>query len=460
MSETIINLTAGNLGSAVVNVTTGKGSTKYDLDFGKEFRTKYSVNFGDRGPTGPNEITTATATNLTGFIYGDGTNVAGAQAASTWTDPNTLAQRDEFGNLYCQVLTATSNLVLNEPNYLGSHIFSSLATSTLHINIPDASGYVALTTNATGSASNIEIYAKAATTLAKGAVVYVSGASGANKLISPAQASTEGLSSKTIGVTIQALATNAFGYVMTEGDLTGLGINLGHGHGVVEGDPIWLSPDTAGGMVFGLSNKPSAPYHMVFVGYVTRINGNTLDSIYVKIQNGFELQELHNVAISNPQNNQTITYDTSLNLWVNKSNSFAAITEQLWSSSSQNYLTIATLTLPVGVWNFDAIASMFGSTTGNMRTRISSNANIRVGLMDYYGAANAVTNGVSIVSDAINSIERENTTTIQFRRHLTGVIEVYVGTTEIYLQIAQITTDPANSVSARKRSHMMARRIE
>lgn len=308
------------MSNTILNITTGEGSTRY------------SVNFGDRGPagpqgeqgdqgiqgeTGPNEITTATATDLTGFIYGDGTNVAGSQAASTWTDPNTLAQRDEFGNLYCQVLTATSNLVLNEPNYLGSHIFSSLATSTLHINIPDASGYIALTTNATGSASNIEIYAKAATTLAKGAVVYISGASGANKLISPAQASTEGLSSKTIGVTIQALATNAFGYVMTEGDLTGLGIDLGSGHGVVEGDPIWLSPTTAGGMVFGVANKPSAPDHMVFIGYVLKINGNTLDEIYVKIQNGFELQELHNVAISSPTNGQVITYNSTTGLWVN-----------------------------------------------------------------------------------------------------------------------------------------------
>jgi hypothetical protein len=303
------------MSNTILNITTGEGSTRY------------SVNFGDRGPagpqgeqgiqgiqgeTGPNEITTATATDLTGFIYGDGTNVAGATQATYLSDGNTLVLRDLNGESYFTAIVAEQSLNLSY-----NMTITTDATTARGAVFPDASGYVALTTNATGSASNIEIYAKAATTLTKGAVVYISGASGANKLISPAQASTEGLSSKTIGVTIQSLATNAFGYVMTEGDLTGLGINLGSGHGVVEGDPIWLSPTTAGGMVFGVANKPSAPDHMVFIGYVLKINGNTLDEIYVKIQNGFELQELHNVAILSPTNGQVISYNSTTGLWAN-----------------------------------------------------------------------------------------------------------------------------------------------
>lgn len=230
---------------------------------------------GDVGPAGPNEITTATETNLTGYIYGNGTNVAGSTTASTTASPNTLALRDANGKL---------------------------------------------------TASDLEIYVKAATTIPKGAVVYISGASGNNKIISLAQANTEALSSKTIGVAIQALATNGFGYVITEGDITGLGISLGSGHGVVEGDPIWLSPTVAGGMVFKVANKPSAPNHMVFVGYVTKINGNTLDSIYVKIQNGFELEELHNVAISSPTTGQVIAYNATTGLWSNQSQAASTIT--------------------------------------------------------------------------------------------------------------------------------------
>jgi hypothetical protein len=222
---------------------------------------------GEIGPAGPNTVTTSTSTNLTGYIYGNGTNIAGATLASTLPDPNTLALRDANGKL---------------------------------------------------TSSDVEVYVKATTTIAKGAVVYISGASGANKLISLAQANSESMSSKTIGVSKQALANNAFGYVVTEGDLTGLGISLGSGHGVVEGDPIWLSPTVAGGMVFKVANKPSAPNHMVFIGYVTKINGNTLDSIYVKIQNGFELQELHNVAINGVADGQVLTYDSSTSLWKNE----------------------------------------------------------------------------------------------------------------------------------------------
>lgn len=214
---------------------------------------------------GPNLITDSTQTTLEGFLYGEGGDVK-ARLGSTGVAANTVAIRSANGSL---------------------------------------------------TASNIEIYAKAATAITKGAVVYISGAAGENKIISPAIASSEATSSKTIGVAIQSLAQNGFGYVLTEGDITGLGIALTSGHGIVEGDPIWLSPTVAGGMVFKVANKPAAPNHMVFIGYVTKVDGNTLNGIYVKVQNGFELEELHNVQISSPSNNQVLSYDSVNGLWKN-----------------------------------------------------------------------------------------------------------------------------------------------
>jgi hypothetical protein len=151
-----------------------------------------------------------------------------------------------------------------------------------------------------------------------GQAVYISGASGANKLVTLAQANIESTSSKTLGIALQNIAANGFGYVVTEGDLTGLSINLGSGHGIAEGDPIWLSPTTAGGLLFGLANQPTAPNHLVSLGYVTRITGNTLVDIFVKVQNGFELDELHDVAISNLSNGQVLTWENSTQLWKNK----------------------------------------------------------------------------------------------------------------------------------------------
>ena len=40
-------------------------------------------------------------------------------------------------------------------------------------------------------------------------------------------------------------------------------------------------------------------------------------TIFVKPQNGYELEELHNVLITNPQNGQVLKYNSTLGLWVN-----------------------------------------------------------------------------------------------------------------------------------------------
>jgi len=178
----------------------------------------------------------------------------------------------------------------------------------------DEDGTLALTDNINGSPDRIEIYVKCAEVggVTTGQAVYISGASGGNKLITKALASGESTSSKTIGLVMQNLAHNGFGYVVTEGRIE---VSLAAGT-AAEGDPVWLSPTTAGGLVYGLANKPSAPNHMVFLGYITRINGGTIAQIYVKVQNGFELEELHNVAISSPATSHTIFWNGSR--WANR----------------------------------------------------------------------------------------------------------------------------------------------
>jgi hypothetical protein len=52
---------------------------------------------GAAGPTGPNTITTSTTTALNGYIYGNGTTVAGATAATSAATANTLVLRDAQG---------------------------------------------------------------------------------------------------------------------------------------------------------------------------------------------------------------------------------------------------------------------------------------------------------------------------------------------------------------------------
>lgn len=146
-------------------------------------------------------------------------------------------------------------------------------------------------------------------TLPKGAAVYTSGANGTNILVKGAIATSDATSATVLGLLDQSLATNAQGYVVTEGLVTGIDTSA-----AVAGDPVWLSPTVIGGLTFGLANKPHAPYHLVYLGVVTRahaVNGE----INVHMLNGWELEELHNVSALSPTTGDTIVYNASTSLW-------------------------------------------------------------------------------------------------------------------------------------------------
>lgn len=157
--------------------------------------------------------------------------------------------------------------------------------------------------------SQVKHRVKAGVALTKGQAVYVTSADGTNMIVGKASNATEATSSKTMGLVMQDLALNGQGYVITEGLLSGLDTLS-----ATQGDPVWLGTD--GGLLFGLANKPVAPAHLVFIGIVTRVNQNN-GEIWVKVQNGFELKELHDVLITNPTNGQALAYDEVSGLWIN-----------------------------------------------------------------------------------------------------------------------------------------------
>jgi hypothetical protein len=143
--------------------------------------------------------------------------------------------------------------------------------------------------------------------IAKGQAVYVSGADGTNMIVSKASNATEAKSSKTLGLLEAGGSTNSKVKVITEGLLSGLNTSS-----ATIGDPVWLGVD--GNLIYGLVNKPKAPQHLVSLGIVTRVNNNN-GEIFVKPQNGFELNEIHDVQINTLQNNDVLTYESSSGLW-------------------------------------------------------------------------------------------------------------------------------------------------
>ena len=151
------------------------------------------------------------------------------------------------------------------------------------------------------------------TFIAKGTPVYSTGSDGTNILVGKASNDTEATSSKTMGLMQSDITTTGStqtGFVISEGLLGGLNTA-----GTTAGDPVWLGVN--GNLIYGLINKPSAPAHLVFIGIVTKVSAGN-GEIFVKVQNGFELEELHNVDLKTtiPINGHILGFDGTL--WVNK----------------------------------------------------------------------------------------------------------------------------------------------
>jgi hypothetical protein len=161
-----------------------------------------------------------------------------------------------------------------------------------------------------GVTSKVQHQVKAGVAINKGQAVYVTGADGTNMIVGLASNATEATSSKTMGLLNATVSANGFADVITEGLLAGLDTST-----AVAGNPVWLG--TGGNLIYGLANKPYAPSHLVFIGIVTRVNANN-GEIFVKVQNGFELDELHDVDLktTTPINGHLLGFNGTL--WVNK----------------------------------------------------------------------------------------------------------------------------------------------
>lgn len=141
------------------------------------------------------------------------------------------------------------------------------------------------------------------TTLTTGTVVYLFGATGDHATVKRADKSSDTTSSKTIGVAGANITASNNGPIVTRGYVDGIDLSVGY----TAGDILWLGDDGA-----FTKTKATAPDHLVFVGVVVRATNNGI--IYVACQNGYELDELHNVSLPSPNSGDFLKYNGSL--WV------------------------------------------------------------------------------------------------------------------------------------------------
>jgi nitrogen fixation protein len=173
--------------------------------------------------------------------------------------------------------------------------------------------------------------------------VRVSGATGGRMSVELAQANNDLNSADTIGLVCETIATNKEGFIITVGQL--LDINTTgslQGETWVDGDVLYLSPTTAGQIT---KVKPTGAGHIVVIGYVEyahAVNG----AIYVKVMNGWELDELHDVDIISPATNDILYYDSD-GLWKNKQTVRIFETTSNITTSSTTRADVTELTVPM-----------------------------------------------------------------------------------------------------------------
>jgi hypothetical protein len=146
-------------------------------------------------------------------------------------------------------------------------------------------------------------------TINKGQPVYAFGAQGNRMSVKLASNTGDATSAQTVGVVFSSsIGANQRGFIITQGVISGVNTSA-----YTAGDQLYLGA-TAGTLT---ATKPVAPNHLVYIGIVERANAGN-GQIYVKPQNGYELDELHDVLITSAANNDILQYETSSGLWKNK----------------------------------------------------------------------------------------------------------------------------------------------
>ncbi len=184
--------------------------------------------------------------------------------------------------------------------------------------------------------------------LANGAVVYTAGGDGTNKTVRLARANSDATSANTFGVMTESATGGNKGFCTTFGLVRDINTAA-----LTEGAIVWLSASVAGAMT---STRPTAPNHGVHVGFCIRSHA-TQGVIFVSVQNGYELGELHDVSVASATNGQSLNYNSGAGVWQNQTVADQSATNEIQTlsisgqdltlSSGGGTVTIPSVTFPL-----------------------------------------------------------------------------------------------------------------
>ncbi len=334
-------------------------------------------------------IASKTSTQFT-LVSSSGADVVIPQATTTEAGLLTASDLVKLNSLAVQVNSdwnAVSGVaqILNKPSVFPSNIVSVSGLQTAldgKFNNPtgDTTQYIAgdgslIAFPVAGQAGTLvrQVRNETGSTLTKGTVVYINGASGNKPTVTKALATADATSAQTFGLLQADIPNNSNGYAVVKGDLIGLNTLA-----FSEGTQLYLSGSVAGEYQ---TTKPVAPIHMVYVGVVTRQHA-TQGQIEVSIQNGYELDELHDVLIVSETNKDVLSYDTPSGLWKNK---------QLASTDISDFNTATDARVVAGITgkqNADADLTAIAALTGTGLARRTGADTWTLDTNSYYLASN------------------------------------------------------------------------
>ena len=171
------------------------------------------------------------------------------------------------------------------------------------------------------------------------------GAQGQRLAVVLAQGNNDPDSVTTLGIVTENINNNQEGFITVFGNVSGINTTGSlQGETWADGDVLFLSPTTPGALT---KVKPVAPNHTVVMGYVVYAHQNN-GKIFVKVDNGYELEELHDVLPTPYVNNGVLYRDTTANLWRSATISTLLGYTPSNASGTTNYLSKFTGTTTLG----------------------------------------------------------------------------------------------------------------
>jgi hypothetical protein len=269
--------------------------------------------------TSSHALTASYVPGVTATTPGGGLWSLQFNSASTFQGSNNLTFNNDSTTLFITgTIQLSGSAAIQGVNYVDYNVslpagFPTFNTGRLHW--VDDTKTLGLDTDVNGVTIElghqqiVRVVNETGVTISKGSVVYITGSSGQRPGIARASYTDENDSATTLGIVAQTIAGSGgstTGYVVSKGILRGVDTR-----GIPAGSSLYLSSSGQYTTV-----KPQAPLHDVRLGKVIYQGASANNGIiYVDIQNGYEIDELHDVRIVNASDGDLLTRSGSL--WIN-----------------------------------------------------------------------------------------------------------------------------------------------